>query len=176
MLIKSGPQSVRLNCIFTSHTISTQNREGPTIVCWLFRLTLFLPVVSSCDSTGPWELRKCARLTGLVALQSVLSSERRSLTYPKSACFQKISRAVSSECVLTGQEIKKDQIILSDARLKMNKKRMNKLRNSTSQSPLWCKLDSWSASRGHSSSHNPNIQTDPAVHPVVNARQKVTSN
>lgn len=82
-----------------------------TIVCQLFCLTLclFLPVVSSCWLNRPVGTKEMSRLTGLLALQSVLSSERCSFTYPKSACFQKSSWAASREWALTGQRFKKQQ-------------------------------------------------------------------
>lgn len=79
-----------------------------TIVGTLFcsTLTLFLPVVSSCWLNSTVGTKEMSILTGLLALQSVFSSKRRSLTYPKSACFQKTSWAASRERALTGQRFR----------------------------------------------------------------------
>lgn len=73
------------------------------------KLHLLLPVESSCWLNRPVGTKEMSRLTGLLALQSVLSSDRRSFTYPKSACFQKSSMAASTERALTGQRYGKDR-------------------------------------------------------------------
>lgn len=102
-----GWDIIRVTCMFILNSISTQKRKVCAIVCWPLWLTVSLPVVSSCWLNRPMGTKEMSRLTSFLALQSALSSDRRSLTYPKSACFQKISRAVSSEWVLTSQEEQK---------------------------------------------------------------------
>lgn len=92
----------------TIATLLLQDCKFCSIVCRLFCLTLslFLPVISSCWLNRPVGTKEMSSLTGLWALHSVLSSERRSLTYPKSACFQKSSWAVSRERALRGQRFR----------------------------------------------------------------------
>lgn len=59
--------------------------------------------VSTCWLNRPVGTKEMSQLTGTVAVQSVWSSESRSFTYPKSACFQKISLAPSTEWALRHQ-------------------------------------------------------------------------
>lgn len=120
MLIKSRPRRVSDWTVYVTPNFHPEPERLHNCL-----LTFSFNIVSTCCFflwlNRPMGTKEMSRLTGLLALQSALSSERRSLTYPKSACFQKISRAVSSECVLTSQENKKAQIIMSDAWPKKSK-------------------------------------------------------